>query len=436
MNKKKIIIIICSLTILISITLLISLVIIKNNRIKSENEKKRKEEELRQQEIIKEINDKYSPFINNEYINIEDDELALYFNNVLDTHQKIEELTTPTIDINTIKELDSSIETLNNNKEEVTNIEYEDINNYLNNYEDFAKEKIMEIYNQNEIIQNINNDLEKKEEYINNIDSIISTLQFFKDNKKYYYISNNKIIYKEDSFLENYNKLNLNIPIEKEIDYGKAIPILMYHGINDQPYGNTSLFVGVNDFDNQMKYLHDNGFTTLFLSEIYQAKNYEKPVIVTFDDGYIDNYTNAYPILKKYNIKSNMFVITRWLDGVNCVSPEMVIEMSNSGLVEIGSHTLDHVALAAQSYEKQEEELRESKNDLETLLGKEINTIAYPYGSANNSTFTIAAKYYKFAVTTNSGYNYANTLGNLTLKRHKIPRGMSIGSFKAIVNTE
>ena len=112
----------------------------------------------------------------------------------------------------------------------------------------------------------------------------------------------------------------------------------------------------------------------------------------------------------------------------------MVKELSNSGLIEIGSHTMHHVYLGAQSDEKQEEEMRDSKADLETLLGKEINTIAYPYGSANSNTYTIAAKYYRYAVTTVSDYNYANTLGYLSLKRHKIGRGIALQSFKYIVN--
>ena len=428
--KKKIIL--YSFIILLSIALISSVIIIKINKDKEE---KLRQEEIKKQEKIENIENKYSPFINNEYIE-EQDELSTFLNNTLDTHKQIEQLTDYKIDINTLKNLDESTKELEQSKEEINKLNYEDINNYLNNYEDYEKEKIIEIYNKSEIVNNIDKDLEKKEEYINNIDNTLNTLDFFKNNTKNYYLKNNKIIYKNNTFLKEYKTYNLNIPIEKEIDYGKAIPILMYHGISDTPYGNSSLFVNVNDFENQMKYLYDNGYTTLFLSQVGLAKNYEKPIIITFDDGYIDNYTKAYPIMKKYNIKSNIFVITRWLDGITYMTPDMVKELSNSGLIEIGSHTMHHVYLGAQSYETQEEELRESKKDLEELLGKEIITIAYPFGSANNNTFTIASKYYKYAVTTNSGYNYGNVLSYLALKRYKIPRGMTLESFKSIVNTK
>ena len=427
--KRKAIIISSILIIILSITIITFLVIKKNNKEKLENENNRKEQ------IIKDIENKYSPFSNNEYITIEEpDNLTTFFNNTLDTHKKIEELTNKDLEIKDLSNIDETIKNLNNLKTETNNIKYEDINLYLNEYEDFAKEKILEIYNKNPIIINIDNDYQKIQEYVKNIDNNLSKLDFFKNNKNKYTIKNNIIIYKEDNFYNDYKKLNLNLPIQKYVDPGKPIPILMYHGINDNVFGNSSLFVTVQDFDNQMKYLHDNGFTTLFLSEINQAQNFEKPIIITFDDGYIDNYTNAFPILKKYNIKASMYVITQWLDGTNCLSPQMILEMHNSGLVEIGSHTLTHVYLGATDYAEQERQLRDSKKYLEELLGKEINTIAYPYGSANNDTYNIARKYYSYAVTTSSGYNYAKTLGYIYLKRFKIPRGYSFESFKYIVN--
>ena len=114
----------------------------------------------------------------------------------------------------------------------------------------------------------------------------------------------------------------------------------------------------------------------------------------------------------------------------------MVKELSNSGLVEIGSHTVSHVYLASKGYDEQERQLKESKEYLENLLGKEIDTIAYPYGSYNSNTLTIAKKYYKYAVTTSSGANYSGSYSNstLTLKRYNIQNTTGIETFKKIVN--
>ena len=184
-----------------------------------------------------------------------------------------------------------------------------------------------------------------------------------------------------------------------------------------------------------MKYLSENGFTTLFLSEIGFASNYEKPIILTFDDGYMDMYTIAYHIMKSYGIKSNMYIISGWLDGEVYMNSDMVKDLSNSGLVEIGSHTVSHVHLSTLSYEEQEKELFESKQDLENITGKKINTIAYPYGQRNYETLQIAKKYYDYAVTTDSGANYANTYmsSSLILKRYNMQRGTSFETFKNIV---
>ena len=179
----------------------------------------------------------------------------------------------------------------------------------------------------------------------------------------------------------------------------------------------------------QMKYLSDNGYTSLFLSEIDKADEYEKPIIITFDDGYKNVYDNAYPILKKYNLKSCFYIITRWMDGDTYVTSDMVKEMDNSGIVEIGSHTLTHNKLGQNSYEKQYEELTLSKKDLETLLSKNINTIAYPYGSYNKDTIAITKENYDYAVTVNPGFNYSNNLSSKALNRFKVGRNMNINSF-------
>ena len=98
--------------------------------------------------------------------------------------------------------------------------------------------------------------------------------------------------------------------IVETVDTPKIL-VLNYHQI-----GNTSspLSVNVNDFEAQMKFLVDSGCITITPAELYAGLNGEielpqKPVLLTFDDGYLDNYTNAFPILKKYNLRATIFII-------------------------------------------------------------------------------------------------------------------------------
>ena len=100
--------------------------------------------------------------------------------------------------------------------------------------------------------------------------------------------------------------------------------------------------------------------------------------------------------MKKYNIKSDLYLITRFNPRPLYVDTNMIKEMDASGIVEMGSHTLVHVNLAQNTYEVQENELRESQKDLETVLEKKINTIAYPYGGYNANTIKITKEYYDY----------------------------------------
>ena len=163
-------------------------------------------------------------------------------------------------------------------------------------------------------------------------------------------------------------------------NHDAGIPVLMYHGVSDKPWGDTNIFTEVAKFKEQMDFLHNEGYQTLFISEIEEAKNYEKPIIITFDDGYIDVYQNAYPIMKQYNIKSTIFIITNYLDGPY-MTKDMVREVSDSNLVEIGSHTKNHKNLSTLNDNELQEEIVTSKQEIEEIINKTIKSFSYPYGS-------------------------------------------------------
>ena len=367
-----------------------------------------------------------------------DNELCNYLNYTLDIHKKLNEYNISSIKLNDIIDLNESLEKLKLIKNDISNLDYDNINKYISIFNKYEKEAFLEIYNDSVITKSVNDDKEIQKSLLKQLSNNLQILEYLSQNDDNFISTNNSIIYLNEDFRNEFTKFNLDIPmVSVEQAYGKRIPILMYHGVDDNIWGNTSLFVIPSNFEKQMDYLVENGYTTLFLSEIGNAVNYEKPVIITFDDGYLDMFTIAYPIMKARNIKSNMYIITNWLDGNIYMTPKMVKSLSDSGLVEIGSHTLNHVHLNKLSYSEQETELIESKKFLEELLGKEVNTIAYPYGQRNIDTLNITKQYYKFAVTTESGANYSKTCNGLSLilKRYNMQRTTSFETFKRFVES-
>ena len=110
----------------------------------------------------------------------------------------------------------------------------------------------------------------------------------------------------------------------------------------------------------------------------------ENPVLITFDDGYLDNYTNAYPILKKYGFKAMIFCITSFMDqGIpGYFTWEQAKEMEQNG-ISIESHTVTHNSMTELSDEQLRAELAGSKQAIEKNLGKKVTFVAYPTGTYN-----------------------------------------------------
>ena len=173
----------------------------------------------------------------------------------------------------------------------------------------------------------------------------------------------------------------------------RGICILAYHCIGYEK--NNGLKVPEQQFRQQMKYIKDNNYTTITLQQLYEFILENKPVpqksvVITFDDGYVDNYQYAYPILKEFNLNATVFVITKTIDKrKNYLTSNQLKELQSNG-IDIQSHTLDHEELTTLSYEKQLNTLKESKKNLENILGKKVNYIAYPYAKYNDNTIKAA----------------------------------------------
>jgi peptidoglycan/xylan/chitin deacetylase (PgdA/CDA1 family) len=179
-----------------------------------------------------------------------------------------------------------------------------------------------------------------------------------------------------------------------------GLPILTYHKVGNYPPGSRlkPLWVTEKQFRDQMTYLKAHGYTTLTMTELRDIDDGKKqmpakPVLVTFDDGYENNYTLAYPILKELGMKGNIFLVHDTLEGMNAwhnpatepnipmMSWAQAKEMQDSGVIEFGSHTLTHRNLTSIPLEDARRELDESKAKLEAKLGREMVGFAYPYGA-------------------------------------------------------
>lgn len=215
----------------------------------------------------------------------------------------------------------------------------------------------------------------------------------------------------------------------------EGIPILMYHSIGKKNFN--PMIIPTDKFSEQMKFLKQNGYTTLTLDQVYDFFNNNIPVpsksvVITFDDGYTDNYINAYPILKKYKLNATIFLITDGTDnGTAYVNSSQIKEMSQNG-IDFESHTTNHCKLNNYSYDEQLKNLNESKRKIEKISGKKVKYLAYPYGKYDEDTIKAAQNAgYLMAFKANPTGRWAyKDNGLYTLSRIYVNRFFSIKQYE------
>lgn len=214
------------------------------------------------------------------------------------------------------------------------------------------------------------------------------------------------------------------------------VPILTYHFIaanpNPKDRARDALSVPPDKFEAQMEYLAQNNYTPITLDTLYGIYNGQtsapaKPVVLTFDDGYIDFYTNAFPILKKFNFHAVSFIATGLVGGSYYMNWDQIKEIASSGLVTFEAHSVNHVNLMSLSYAKALKELQDSKNILYSQTGYPVNFIAYPYGTSN-ATVQRATKAAGYVGGVGTWFGKASAPG-INLPRIKISGYMSLATF-------
>lgn len=164
-----------------------------------------------------------------------------------------------------------------------------------------------------------------------------------------------------------------------------ALPVLYYHSVNVEQ--DNELCMPPNQLREQMNYLKEHGYQTISPAQMAsflkgEGTLPEHPVLITFDDGYANNYTDAYPILQEFGFTATVFMISGALDSSGFLSTRQIQELSTNGWT-IGGHTKNHEHLPQLDAARQAQEMRDSKAVLEQKLGRPVSVFAYPYGEYN-----------------------------------------------------
>jgi peptidoglycan/xylan/chitin deacetylase (PgdA/CDA1 family) len=221
-------------------------------------------------------------------------------------------------------------------------------------------------------------------------------------------------------------------------------PILMYHYVGTLPPDadriRRDLTVSTEMFRRHIDYLFYNGYTPISLYDLHDAlltgrELPAKPVILTFDDGYLDHYVNVLPVLRERGFSGTFFIISAAADGsrANHLTWAQIAEMAAAGM-SMEAHTKNHVELDGRTYEELIYEMLGSLESLEHYLGHKPRMFSYPVGRYDERTLQVAAQLSIWrAVTTERGTHHT-TDNRLLLPRVRIAGEMSVEALASAID--
>lgn len=217
------------------------------------------------------------------------------------------------------------------------------------------------------------------------------------------------------------------------IDAHRIVPIVMYHHIDLLEKFEVAT-IPPERFEKHLQYLTKNRFDVLTMDDLIEAKKNNKPlsrktVALTFDDGYLDNFTNAFPLLQKYGLKATMFVSSDLIGQPGYMDWDQLRAMRDYGIV-IGSHTRRHEYLPQLKPEELTDEIFNSRKILQEQLNHPVDHFSYPVGGFNSLIKEMVKKAgYTSAVSTNRGYDRHNK-DLFELKRVTIDEQDNFGAIR------
>ena len=225
----------------------------------------------------------------------------------------------------------------------------------------------------------------------------------------------------------------------------QTVPILCYHRIGG---GINRMIVSTQAFEAQLDYLARNGYRVVRLSDIAdfvagRRQLPKKAVVITFDDGHVSAYHQAFPILKKYGFPATFFLYTDFLTAKEALAWSHIREMAGSGLADFQSHSKTHANLVVRLPDETDEqyrrrldnEIRVPRELIERNIATKVTEYAYPYGDANELVLErMARSGYRLGLTVNPGGN-AFFAHPLMLRRTMVLGEYSLETFRAALET-
>jgi peptidoglycan/xylan/chitin deacetylase (PgdA/CDA1 family) len=216
------------------------------------------------------------------------------------------------------------------------------------------------------------------------------------------------------------------------------LPILMYHYIRTPPSTRTDMLgyrlsVSPQDFQSQMDWLYANHFNPVTFDQVraYFAGRVPlpaKPVVLTFDDGYADLYTTAFPILQAHAFTAVAYIVSGFVDRDRYVTHDQVLQMDRAG-IEIASHTVDHADMARASFGMATYQLVQSKHWLESLVGHPVVDFAYPSGRYSPQTIQLLGQLGYNTAVVEDGSSVHSLADRYTWGRVRVGGGESLHDF-------
>jgi len=223
------------------------------------------------------------------------------------------------------------------------------------------------------------------------------------------------------------------------------IPVLLYHSVDDS---GSVISISPQEFKAQMRYLRRSGYETISLNEYLNyvvgfGKPAGKRVVITFDDGFKNNYSEAFPVLKEYGFTATIFISTdlagqksSWerdesIPELSMLTWDEVKEMSDYG-IKFESHTCSHCYLSQLSENEARDELLRSKSTIEEKTGRQVEFFCHPYGDWSEQTKRLARECGYRGAFTRPGFGSASNKGDLyDLKRVGTAQFSCLEDFKA-----
>jgi|GEM_PF-374156 len=211
-----------------------------------------------------------------------------------------------------------------------------------------------------------------------------------------------------------------------------SIPVLEYHHIRDftdKSDGN-NYYTSVSPalFQSQMKYLKNAGYRTISWDDYLAGKKTAKSIIITFDDGDEDAYTQAYPVLQNFGFQGVFYVIAGFINQPDYLTADQIKEMSNNGMT-IGSHTLDHCDLTKIDQSAVPNELSASKAAIENVIGKPVTNFCYPFGGYNKVIISMVEQAGYLTATSTREAGPGAFQNNLAIPRVTVPPGLGASTL-------